>query len=293
MLALTLVAWAGVRHSNRTRRGRALFVFTVGVVLIVLASAFFLLRAVGNTEFIGVGAAATLLGCAMLVVASGSLLPSVEDWFGARRELRVIQPLLDELSRRHPNVGIGIRPARAAAVPRRRADVADLRCALPRGHPCARRTTRHAAADAGQPGRCRARGAGAADRPVDSRGSARIGIGRRTGFPGRIGYVNRRVLGSRVDPCDRRPVSRTRQRRRCCGVLRLIASSASRTRERPGRANRPGAPGDAARRPSGPGPAAPRGTVRRCAPQYDGCPRHACRPATSAPCRASRSTRHR
>jgi hypothetical protein len=75
-----------------------------------LAIAFFLLRAVGNTGTIGVGAAATLLGCAMLVVASGSLLPSVEDWFGARRELRVIQPLLDELSRRQPNVGIGVRP---------------------------------------------------------------------------------------------------------------------------------------------------------------------------------------
>ena len=49
LLALTLVSWAGMRHSNRTRRGRALFVFTVGIVLIVLASAFFLLRAVGNT----------------------------------------------------------------------------------------------------------------------------------------------------------------------------------------------------------------------------------------------------
>ncbi|MDT5071273.1 MAG: hypothetical protein QOH82_593 [Mycobacterium sp.] len=110
MLALTLVVWAGVRHSNRTRRGRALFVFTTGVVLIVLASAFFLLRAVGTTGFIGVGTAATLLGCAMLVVASGSLLPSVEDWFGARRELRIIAPLLEELSRRHPNVGIGVRP---------------------------------------------------------------------------------------------------------------------------------------------------------------------------------------
>ncbi|MDT5314576.1 MAG: hypothetical protein QOE74_3596 [Mycobacterium sp.] len=110
MMALTLVVWAGVRHSNRTRRGRALFVFTTGVVLIVLASAFFLLRAVGTTGFIGVGTAATLLGCAMLVVASGSLLPSVEDWFGARRELRIIQPLLEELSRRHPNVGIGVRP---------------------------------------------------------------------------------------------------------------------------------------------------------------------------------------
>jgi hypothetical protein len=110
LLALTLVAWAGVRHSNRTRRGRALFVFSVGMVLMVLASAFFLLRAVGNTDVLGVGAAATLLGCAMLVVAGGSLLPSVEDWFGARRELRTIQPLLAELNTRHPDVGIGVRP---------------------------------------------------------------------------------------------------------------------------------------------------------------------------------------
>jgi hypothetical protein len=110
LLALTLVSWAGMRHSNRTRRGRALFVFTIGIVLIVLASAFFFLRAVGTTQFVGVGAAATLLGCAMLVVAAGSLLPSVEDWFGARRELRTIQPLLDELGQRHPDIGIGVRP---------------------------------------------------------------------------------------------------------------------------------------------------------------------------------------
>jgi hypothetical protein len=110
LLALTLVSWAGMRHSNRTRRGRALFVFTVGIVLIVLASAFFFLRAVGTTQFVSVGAAATLLGCAMLVVAAGSLLPSVEDWFGARHELRTIQPILDELGRRHPDVGIGVRP---------------------------------------------------------------------------------------------------------------------------------------------------------------------------------------
>ena len=44
------------------------------------------------------------------MVASGSLLPSIEDWFGARRELRVIQPLLEELNERHPNIGIGVRP---------------------------------------------------------------------------------------------------------------------------------------------------------------------------------------
>ncbi len=110
MLAMTLVSWAGMRHSNRTRRGRALFVFTVGIVLILLASVFFLLRAAGSPHLLGVGAAATLLGCAMLVVAAGSLLPSIEDWFGARYELRTIQPLLAELGRRHPDVGIGVRP---------------------------------------------------------------------------------------------------------------------------------------------------------------------------------------
>jgi hypothetical protein len=99
-----------MRHSNRSRRGRALFVFTVGIVLIVLASAFFFLRAAGTTQLVGVGAAATLLGCAMLVVAAGSLLPSVEDWFGARCELHAIQPLLTELGRRHSDIGIGVRP---------------------------------------------------------------------------------------------------------------------------------------------------------------------------------------
>ena len=110
LLALTLVSWVGLRHSSRSRRGTALFVFTVGIALIVLASAFFFLRAVGTTQLVGVGAAATLLGCAMLIVAAGSLLPSVEDWFGARRELRTIQPLLTELGRRQPDVGIGVRP---------------------------------------------------------------------------------------------------------------------------------------------------------------------------------------
>lgn len=110
LLALTLVSWAGLRYSNRSRRGRALFVFTIGIVLIVFASGFFFFRAVHRTGPVGVGAAATLLGCAMLVVAAGSLLPSIEDWFGARRELRAIQPLLDELGRRHPDVGIGVRP---------------------------------------------------------------------------------------------------------------------------------------------------------------------------------------
>jgi hypothetical protein len=110
LLALTLVSWAGLRYSSRSRRGRALFVFTLGIGLIVLVSAFFLIRAVGRTHFIGVGTAATLLGCAMVMVDAGSLLPSIEDWLGARRELRTIEPLLQELGRRHPDVGIGERP---------------------------------------------------------------------------------------------------------------------------------------------------------------------------------------
>lgn len=110
LLALTLVAWAGLRYSNRSRRGRALFVFSIGIVLIVAASAFFLLRAVADMQLVGVGAAATMLGCAMVVVAAGSLLPSVEDWFGSHQELRTIAPLLDELGRRQPDVGIGVRP---------------------------------------------------------------------------------------------------------------------------------------------------------------------------------------
>jgi hypothetical protein len=114
LMALSLVSWAGMRYSNRSRRGRALFVFTIGMVLIVLAAAFFVVRAVGTNEApggpVGVGFAASLLGCAMLVVAAGSLLPSIEDWFGARRELKVIEPILAELGRRHPDVGIGVRP---------------------------------------------------------------------------------------------------------------------------------------------------------------------------------------
>jgi hypothetical protein len=110
LFALSVVLWVGMRYSSRSRRGRALFLFTIGIGLIILASGFFLLRAVGSTQLIGVGSATSLLGCAMLVVAAGSLLPTIEDWFGARRELRVIEPLLQELGRRQPDVGVGVRP---------------------------------------------------------------------------------------------------------------------------------------------------------------------------------------
>jgi hypothetical protein len=110
LLALTVVLWAGLRYSNTTRRGRALFVFSIGIGLLVLTSGFFLLRAVGSTRFASVGSALTLLASAMLIVATGSLLPSVEDWFGSRREMRIIEPLLRELCRRQPDVGVGVRP---------------------------------------------------------------------------------------------------------------------------------------------------------------------------------------
>lgn len=110
LLALTLVSWAGLRHSNRSRRGRALFVFTLGIVLILLASAFFFIQALSTTHLVGVGTAVTLLGTAMAVVAAGSLLPTIEDWFTGRRELRLIEPLLTELERRQPDIGIGVRP---------------------------------------------------------------------------------------------------------------------------------------------------------------------------------------
>jgi hypothetical protein len=110
MLALTVVLWAGMRYSNISRRGRALFVFSVGIGLFVLASGFFFLRAVGSAPMIGVGSALTVLATAMLIVATGSLLPSVEDWIGARREMRTIEPLLTELNERQPNAGVGVRP---------------------------------------------------------------------------------------------------------------------------------------------------------------------------------------
>ena len=110
LLVLTLVSWVGMRLSNSTRRGRALFVFTAGLALLLAATAFFLIHAVGSRHLLSVGTAAALLVCALAVVAAGSLLPSVEDWIGARRELRLIDPLRREMQRRHPDIGIGVRP---------------------------------------------------------------------------------------------------------------------------------------------------------------------------------------
>jgi hypothetical protein len=110
LLALTVVAWVGIRLSSASRRGRALLVFTAGIALIVAASGFLLSRAMGGLQQAGVSTAITLLLCAMVIVAAGALLPSVEDWIGARRELRLIEPLRREMDRRHPDIGIGVRP---------------------------------------------------------------------------------------------------------------------------------------------------------------------------------------
>ena len=110
MLCMTLVSWVGVRLSNPTRGGRALVLFSDGTALIVATAGAVLVRAAGAGPLPGVGAGATLLLCAMTVVATGSLLPSVEDWVGARREMRIIAPLQRDMERRHPDVGIGVRP---------------------------------------------------------------------------------------------------------------------------------------------------------------------------------------
>jgi hypothetical protein len=114
LLALTVVSWVGMRLSSASRRGRALLLFTAGITLIVGASAFFVTRAVGRgvggSQLVGVSTAVTMLLCAMAIVAAGALLPSVEDWIGARRELRLIEPLRREMERRHPDIGIGVRP---------------------------------------------------------------------------------------------------------------------------------------------------------------------------------------
>lgn len=110
LLVMTLVSWVGARLSNPSRRGRALFIFSVGTALIVASSAYLLLRAVSADPLAGVGTGMILLLAALAMIGAGALLPSVEDWVGARRELRLTEPLQREMERRHPGVGIGIRP---------------------------------------------------------------------------------------------------------------------------------------------------------------------------------------
>ena len=309
LLAMTLVAWAGMRYSNRSRRGRALFVFTIGIVLLALSSASFFLQAVRATELVGVGVAATLLGCAMLVVATGSLLPSVEDWFGARRELRIIQPLLTELGRRHPDVGIGVRPRGPLVfrVAERMSLISDALFL----EATAADTARKRRVDA--TGSLPSRDVDEDDGPeLDSRRCRReeqaraiaewIYAGREgapkddaRGVPGTwLAAPANVVFGPRMDPRNRAGSTASWTQRWCDGLSDAQPPKLRRTPHcgEP-RANRPGAPGDAARRPSGRCPAAPRRTSRRCAPQYGERPRRAYSRARSIPCPASRSTRRR
>ncbi len=110
LLVMGLVSWVGLRLSSPTRRGRALFVFTVGTALIVATAAVLLIRATDTAPLVGVGTGAALLLSALALVAAGALLPSLEDWVGARREMRLIEPLQREMERRQPHVGIGVRP---------------------------------------------------------------------------------------------------------------------------------------------------------------------------------------
>ena len=153
----------------------------------------------------------------------GSLLPSVEDWFGARRELRTIQPLLDGARstpsrRRHRRT-----PPRPAGVPGRRADVADLRRAVPGGHRRRRRaeatgrrhrrTTDARARRGGRRVRTRvtagaAAGAGADDRAVDLRRPRGRAEGHERCVPGTwLAAPAHVVFGSRMDPRDRAAIS--------------------------------------------------------------------------------------
>lgn len=108
LLALTVVAWLGMRLANASRRGRALLFFAGGMALLVVAGAYLLVRTVGGAD--GVGSALAIVLCAMAIVAAGALMPALQDWIGARGELRLIEPLRAELERRHPDVGIGARP---------------------------------------------------------------------------------------------------------------------------------------------------------------------------------------
>ncbi len=95
------------------------------------ASAFFLLRAVGNTDVLAASVRRRRCWAARCWWwRADRCCPASEDWFGARRELRTIQPLLAELDTRHPDVGYRGASPRPAVVPGRRADVPHLRISL-------------------------------------------------------------------------------------------------------------------------------------------------------------------
>ena len=129
-----------MRHSNRTRRGRALFVFTIGIVLIVLASAFFLLRAAGNDR--SSSASAPRRRCWAARCWWSPRVAAAQRRGLVRRPARAADhPAAARRTRPAPSRRRHRRaPARSAGVPRRRTDVADLRRAVPGGHSaCARK----------------------------------------------------------------------------------------------------------------------------------------------------------
>jgi hypothetical protein len=116
LLALSVVAWVGMRLSSASRRGRALLLFTAGMTLIVVVSAYLVTRAVGRSQLLGLGAAAH----------GGGL-----DRCATRTAChRIAAERNGTATPRYRYRGTS---ARAAGVPGGRAAVADLRCALSRG----------------------------------------------------------------------------------------------------------------------------------------------------------------
>jgi hypothetical protein len=300
---MAVVFAAGMRYSGPSRRGRALFLFTIGIALMVLASGFFVVRALSATEFIGVGTTVTVLAFAMLVVATGALLPTVEDWFGARRELHIIDPLLRELGRRQPDVGIGVRPRgpltfRVAERMSLISDALFLEATDAAGNEVssgARAERSHNTAGGVEPQRL----IEDVDAPaVAARAQARaianwIRRTDKTGgrFPGSAGYASQKTTRTGSGSwLLRRSTANSRTRSIATATHDDDSPGAALTPERP---KSRGAPGDGARRPSRQGHPGPRATARRFAPQYAAHPRRAYWRARSAPCRASRNSRRR
>ena len=276
LLVLTVVLWAGMRYSNTSRRGRALFVFSTGIGLLVLTLGFFLLRAVGNTRFVGIGSAITLLACAMLIVATGSLLPSIEDWFGARREMRTIQPLLRELCERQPDVGVGVRPSGPLAF-----QVAEQMSLISDGlfleATQAHEATRSDGTDQLGPTVSPREQAYAVARWIDDSDGDADGKGR---FPGlRLAAAARGLLGPGMDSRDRAAVSRSRRHRRHVNARRRTDRSSQDGGLTPSLANFRAAPCGGVRRHGRRDRPWPPTRDRPCAPQCAAHPRRASRRA--------------
>ena len=134
LLALSLVSWAGIRHSSRSRRGRALFVFTVGIVLIMLASGVLRGACRGPVVDRRRHRRDPARAARWWWWPPGRCCPASRTGSAPVASCGRSSPSSTELGRRHPDVGIGVRPRGPLGVPGGRADVADLRRAVPRGH---------------------------------------------------------------------------------------------------------------------------------------------------------------